>query len=136
MAVEFIRLKITRSGAAPLQLFGSVILRIDGSADFFGDAREHAEEISALIDKVRLDTPFGRVTAEDLERSDRPSLLADMLRLDDVKVLGPMLLSVDRVPAVGGAIDQAAAARTHRALSRFTAARRSGCVLAPGRDAA
>lgn len=135
MAVEFIRLKITRSGAAPLQLFGSVILRIDGTADFLGDTQAHAEDISALIDNVRLDTPFGRVTAADLACDDRPSLLADMLRLDEVKVLGPMLLSVDRVPAVGGEIDQEAAARAHRTLSRFSTARR-GRVAAPGRDAA
>lgn len=135
MAVEFIRPKIIRPGAAPLQLFGGVILRIDGSADFFGDAQEHAEEISALLEKVRLDTPFVRVTVAALERNDRPALMADMLRLDDVKVVGPLLLSVDEVPAVGGAVDAEIAARAHRALLRFMAARRAD-VAAPGRHAA
>lgn len=118
-----------------MQLYGSVIVRIDGTADFFGDAQTHGEEISALLDKLRLDTPFTRLTVADLERCDRPALLADTLRLDDRKVVGPLLLSVDRVPAVGGAMDAEAAARAHRALSRFAAARQAG-VAAPGRNAA
>lgn len=135
MAVEFIRLRIIRPGAAPLRLFGSVIFRIDGTADFFGDAQDHAAEISALLEKIRLDTPFVRVTVAALERCDQPSIMADTLRLDDLKVIGPLLLSVDQVPAVGGAVDAEAAARTHRALLRFKAARRAN-VAAPGRDAA
>lgn len=118
-----------------MQLFGSVILRIDGASDFFGDAQEHAEEISALLEKVRLDTPFVRVTVAALERDDRPSIMADTLRLDDRKVVGPLLLSVDQTPAVGGAVDAEIAARAHRALMRFTAARRAN-VAAPGRNAA
>lgn len=120
MTVELIRLKITRPGAAPLQLYGSVIVRCDGTADFFGDAAEHAKIVGKLLDEARADLPFGRVTLEDLESTTAaPSLLVDVLRLDGQRIIGPLLLRRDHPPTVGGEIDAAAAARTHRVLQGF-----------------
>ncbi|HRQ80637.1 MAG TPA: hypothetical protein PKZ97_05930 [Azospirillaceae bacterium] len=136
MAVELIRLRITRPGAAPKQLFGGVVLHSDGVADFFGDTQDHAEEISALLDQLRLDAPFLRVTVEALERADRRAILADTLRIDERRVIGPLLLSPGLAPAVGGAIDAEVAARTHRILLSFDAARRAGGEATENRNAA
>lgn len=123
MAIEFIRLKITRPGFAPLILFGSVIIRSDGAADFFGDAAEHAEEVNAVLEQIRIDVPFGRVTPDDLDCVAKPSLLIDALAMDGRRVLGPLLLRPDQSPAVAGGIDAETAARAHRVLQRFFAAR-------------
>ena len=77
-----------------------VIARIDGTADFFGDAQIHGEEISALLDKLRLDTPFTRLTVADLERCDRPALLADtssplaLLAIDCAAEIAVMLIGL------------------------------------------
>lgn len=123
MAIELIRLKITRPESSPLVLFGSVIVRSDGAADFFGDAAEHAEDVSAMLAKIRIDVPFGRVTPDDLDCVDKPSLLIDALVVDGRRVLGPLLLRPDQSPAVAGGIDAEIAARAHRVLQQFFAAR-------------
>lgn len=136
MAVELIRLRITRPGAAPLQLFGGVVLRSDGVADFFGDTQDHAEEVSTLLDQLRLDAPFPRVTVEALERCDRPTIVVDTLRIDDRRVIGPLALSPGQAPAVGGAIDAEVAARAHRTLLSFAAARRRRGEAKENRNAA
>jgi len=123
MAIEFIRLKITHPGSSALILYGSVIVRSEGTADFFGDATKHAEEISGLLDQIRIDTPFGRIAPEDLDNSVKPALLIDALQVDGRRILGPLLLRSDASPAVAGQIDAEIAARIHRILQRFLTAR-------------
>ena len=105
MTIEFIRLKVSRPNKAPLQLFGSVVLHSDGTADFFGDASQHAEDVGDLLDHVRIDVPFSRARPEDLDPCDESVLLVDVVRIDEQRIVGPLLLRTKRPPAVGGKID-------------------------------
>jgi hypothetical protein len=123
MAIELIRLKITRPGASPLILFGSVIVHPDGAADFFGDAAEHIRDVGGMLEQIRIDVPFGRVTVDDLDDLVGPALLIDALVTDDRRILGPLLLRPDQPPAVAGEIDAEIAALIHRVLQQFLAAR-------------
>jgi hypothetical protein len=123
MAIELIRLKITRPGSSPLVLFGSVIVRSDGAADFFGDAAEHVRDVGGMLEQIRIDVPFGRVTVGDLDDVAKPALLIDALVTDGRRILGPLLLRPDQPPAVAGEIDAEIAARVHRVLQQFLAAR-------------
>lgn len=123
MTIEFIRIKVNAAEAQPLQIYGGVVVRADGTADYFGDAMSRAEDVSDILDKVMLDVPFSRITLEDLNDSTAPGLLIDFIRIDDARFVGPLLLRVGKPPAVGGQIKADVAARIHRVLQGFAAAR-------------
>lgn len=123
MAIEFIRIKVTAPDSQPLQLFGSVLVRQDGTADYFGDAMDYAEDLSKLLDSVTFDVPFDRITMNDVNDMSHPKMLIDFLRIGETRIVGPLLLRVGKPPAVGGQIKSDVAARVHRVLQDFASAR-------------
>lgn len=142
MAVEFLRLKLRTSNAAPVLLSGPVVLQPHGAVDLLGDAMEHADAIVAAIDAFDAMTPLADQRLGESARETcfgcparRPGRVcscieATKVRVGTLETLNPVSLRPGEAAAIVRGTDAETRAALTRELTTFRAVRSAASACA------
>ncbi|HYD65289.1 hypothetical protein [Azospirillum sp.] len=140
MAVEFLRMKLRTSNAAPVLLSGPVVLQPHGAVDLLGDAMEHADAIVAAIDAFDAMTPLadqrlGESARETCfgcpaRRRACSCIEATKVRVGTLETLNPVSLRPGEAAAIVRGTDAETRAALTRELTTFRAVRSAASACA------